>query len=192
MEEAKFVKVPIEISARHIHITQKDFLKLFGKKEPTLYKKIGQGQFAAKEVLEIRNGKRFIKNVRIVAPFREKNQVEISLTDAINLRIKPVIRMSGNLEGTPGLELVGPKGKLKLKKGAIVAQRHLHLNEKEAKKLGLRHRDVISILVRGKRAVLFGNVIVRVNKKFNACVHLDTDEGNACGISKKGIGYLSR
>lgn len=74
----------------------------------------------------------------------------------------------------------------------IVAQRHLHLNEGEAKKLSLKNGEIISVLIKGKRAVIFGGVVVRVNEKFNCCLHLDTDEGNACGITKKGRGFLPR
>lgn len=186
----KFIKVPIEISARHIHLSQNHFEKLFGKKEPSFYKKLGQSQFAAKERVVLKNGSREIKNVRLVAPFRKKTQVEISFTDAINLGIRPVLRLSGDLKGTPGIEIIGPEGKLELKGGAIIAKRHLHLSPNEAKELNLKHKDVVSVLVRGKRALLFGNVIVRVKDGYNMCVHLDTDEGNAAGILKKGIGYL--
>jgi len=190
MAKKSFIKTPIEISARHIHLTQFHFEKLFGKKEPTFYKKLGQSQFAAKETVTLRKGKKTIKNVRLVAPFRKKTQVELSFTDAINIGIKPVLRLSGNLKNTPGIELIGPKGRVYLKDGVIVAKRHLHLSPSEAQKIGLKHKDVVSILVKGKRALLFGNVIVRVKEGYNMCVHLDTDEGNAAGIFKKGVGYI--
>ena len=188
--EKNFIKIPIEVSARHIHITQFHFEKLFGKKEPAFYKQLGQSQYATKETLTLKNGKKEIKNVRLVVPFRKETQVELAYTDAINLNIKPVLRLSGCLRNTPGVELIGPKGKVKLQKGVIVAKRHIHLSPKEAEKLNLKHKDIVSVLVRGKRAILFGNVIVRVKEGFNMAMHLDTDEGNACGISQKGTGYI--
>lgn len=188
----KLIKVPIEVSARHIHLTKDDFKKLFGKTEPTFLKKLGQHQFSAKETVEIRNKNKSIKNVRVVVPFRDKTQVEISMTDAINLGIKPVIRVSGNHQGTPGIEIKGSKGKLKLKNGVIIAQRHLHINPKDAKKLGLKNKDIVWILLTGKRSLIFCNVVVRINPQYKTAVHLDTDEGNAAGIFKKGSGYLTK
>jgi len=192
MKEEKLIPIPVEISARHIHLTQKHFETLFGKKEPTFYRKLGQSQFACQEKVCLKNKDKEIKNVRLVAPFRKKSQVEISITDAFKLDIKPVIRVSGDLKGTPSITLIGPRGKVKLKEGVIVAQRHLHLNEGEAKKFSLKNGEIISVLIKGKRAVIFGGVVVRVNEKFNCCLHLDTDEGNACGITKKGRGFLPR
>lgn len=188
--EKKNIKVPIEISARHIHLAKKDFKTLFKKEEPGFFKKLNQHQFGAKETIEIRNKNKAIKNVRLVAPFRDKTQVEISITDAIYLGIKPAITMSGDLKNASAIEIRGSKGKLKLKHGAIVSQRHLHLNPEQAKKLGLKHKDIISILVEGKRKIVFGNVIVRIDPIYNLCVHLDTDEANAAGIFGKGVGYL--
>jgi len=188
--EKKIIKVPIEISARHTHLTSKDFKTLFKKSRPTFLKKLGQQQFSAEETVEIINKDKSIKRIRVVASFRDKTQVEISVTDAINLGIKPVIRISGSLKNTPAIEIKSPRGKLKIKEGVIVAQRHLHLNPNEAKKFGLKHKDIISVLAKGKRSVLFNNVVVRVSSQYNLCVHLDSDEGNAAGIFKKGTGYL--
>lgn len=184
------IKIPIEISARHIHLARKDFKTLFKKEEPVFLKKLNQQQFGAEETVEIRNGGKSIKNVRLVAPFRDKTQVEISMTDAFKLGIKPVVTMSGDLKNASAVEIIGPKGKLKLKRGAIVSQRHLHLNPEQAEKLGLKHKQIVSISVDGKRKIIFGNVIVRIDPIFNLCVHLDTDESNAAGISGKGFGYL--
>ena len=182
--------VPVEISARHIHLTQKHFQKLFGKKDPTPLRKLSQSQFAAKETVDLVFKDRVIKNVRIVYPFRKKTQVELSLTDAIHLKIKPVFRVSGDLKNTPGIKIVGPKGEINLKEGVIIPLRHLHLSPEEAKKLNLKNKEKVKIRILGKRALIFENVIVRVKKGFNLALHLDTDEGNAAGIPKKGKGIL--
>ncbi len=186
----EFIKTPIQVSARHIHLTKSDFKKLFGKNQPTISKEMGSHHFAAQETVEIKNKNKSIKNVRLVAPFRDQTQVEISISDAVNLGIKPVIRISGRLKNTPAIEIKGPKGKLRIKQGVIVAQRHLHLNPNKAKKLGLKNKDIVWVLVKGKRVVLLGSVIVRSDSRNNICVHLDSDEGNAAGIFKKGTGYL--
>jgi len=182
--------IPVEISARHIHLTQKDFEKLFGKKTPTPLRKLSQNQIAAKETVDLIYKNKSLKNVRIVYPFRQKTQVEISLTDAIYLNIKPVFRISGDLKNTPGIEIIGPKGKIKLKNGVIIPLRHLHISDKEAKKLKLKNKDKVKVKILGKRGLIFENVIVRVKKSYNLALHLDTDEGNACGIPKKGKGIL--
>ena len=184
------IVVPVEISARHIHLTQKHFQKLFGKKDPTPLRKLSQSQFAAKETVDLVFKDRVIKNVRIVYPFRKKTQVELSLTDAIHLKIKPVFRLSGDLKNTPGIKIVGPKGEINLKEGVIIPLRHLHVSPEEAKKLNLKNKEKVKIRILGKRALIFENVIVRVKKGFNLALHLDTDEGNAAGIPKKGKGIL--
>ncbi len=188
----EFIKTPIQVSARHIHLTKSDFKKLFGKNQPTISKEMGSHHFAAQETVEIKNKNKSIKNVRLVAPFRDQTQVEISISDAVNLGIKPIIRISGSLKNTPAIEIKGPKGTLKLKEGTIVVQRHLHLNLREAAKFGFKQGDIVSVLVDGKRRVIFGNVVVRITPGVKMRVHLDTDEGNAAGISKKGTGYVMK
>jgi len=190
------IKIPIEISARHIHLSQKDLEALFGGVPPGSYelKKLRQltqpCDFAASETLDIKIGESKLTNVRIVGPVREQTQIEISMTDAINLGIKPPIRISGNIKGSSGAVLIGPKGQIELKQGVIIAARHIHCGKDEAEELGLKNGDVISIRVEGERGVVFNNVKVRVRDDYKLCLHLDTDEGNAAGISKVGEGYL--
>ncbi len=185
-------KIPIEVSARHIHISQKDLEKLFGKGyELKKYKQLSQpSDFAAKEKLDIENSSRKIQNMRIVGPPRKKTQVELSATDAIRLKIKPIIRMSGNVKGTPGIFLIGPKAKIKIREGVIVPWRHIHCSPEEAKRLGLKDKEKVFVKVKGKRAITFHNVEVRVDENYRLCMHIDTDEGNAAGINKKTFGFL--
>ena len=122
--------IPIETSARHIHITQEDFETLFGPgTKPTFAKELSQpGQYACKERLTVVGPKGRFEKVVILGPCRKETQVEISVTDARRLGIKSVIRQSGDLEGTPGCTLIGPKGKIELSRGVIVAKRHIHMN----------------------------------------------------------------
>ncbi len=185
-------EIPIEISARHIHISQKDLEALFGegyqlKKESQLTQ---PSDFAAEEKVTIETGEKKIDKVRIVGPPREETQVELSLTDTISLGVDPEVRISGNIEGTSGVTLIGPEGKVELKKGLIVPQRHIHCNSKQADEFDLKDGSLISVKVEGKRAVTFHNIKVRVGEDYNLCLHLDTDEGNACGIKKTGKGEI--
>ncbi|PIQ92293.1 MAG: propanediol utilization protein [Parcubacteria group bacterium CG11_big_fil_rev_8_21_14_0_20_39_14] len=177
--------VPIEVSARHVHLSKKDLEALFGfgyklKKMRNLSQ---PGFFAAKEVIGIERGNQKIADVRILGPLRKRTQIELSLTDVVNLGIKNPTR-------NPGITIIGPKGKMNIKKGAIVAWRHIHLGPEEARKLGLKNGGSVSIKTKGKRALIFNNVLVRIDKNFKKSVHLDTDEGNAAGITKKGKGTL--
>ncbi len=185
-------RIPIEISARHIHLSQKDIDILFGENyQLKKFKDLTESpEFAAQETLDIfYNGKR-ISGVRIIGPSRNETQVEISLTDAINLGLNPPIKVSGDLEGTPGLVLIGSRGKVELKKGVIIAWRHIHCNPHEAEKLGFKDRMMVSVKCGGDKGLTFHNVIIRVDQDDKLCMHLDTDEGNAAGIIKRGEGEL--
>jgi len=185
-------KIPVEISARHIHLSQEDLERIFGKGyELKKMKQLTQpSDFAAKETLDIKVGEKILKNVRIVGPVREKTQVELSTTDSIFLGIKVPFRLSGNIEGTPGAVLIGPQGEIEIKEGLIIPIRHLHANFVEAKELGIKDGEEVSIKIEGERALVFHKVKVRVKENYALCVHLDTDEGNAAGIDKKTEGIL--
>jgi len=186
-------KIPIEISARHIHLCQRHLEKLFGKgyKLKKLKNLSQPGDFSAKETVIIKAGKREIRKVRIVGPLRKETQVELSKTDAVNLKINPPILLSGNLKKSAGgVVLVGPKGKVFLKKGVIIAKRHIHCHPKEAADLGLKDKDEVSLRVKGERGITFHNVAIRIKDNYKLCCHLDTDEGNAAGINKKSFGFI--
>jgi putative phosphotransacetylase len=189
------MKVTIEASARHVHLCQKDLEKLFGKNyQLKPLKKLSQAlDFAAREVVVLKNGKNMISNVRIVGPVRRVSQVEITYTEARKLGVKGVLRVSGNIKNTPGIQLIGPKGKVQLKEGVMVAQRHLHVPEKLAQKLGLRQNQKVQVQVKGKRALIFNEVTVRISPNFKWRLHLDTDEANAASIGldeKSNIGEV--
>lgn len=182
------IKVPIEISARHLHLSEADCEKIFGKGyELKKLKDLTQPcDFASKETLEIRVGHKRISNVRVVGPIREATQVELSLTDAIYLGITPPVRISGDIKESAGAFLIGPEGRVELKEGVIIAQRHLHASTTEGKKLKLKDGGTISAKIEGERALVFKNIKVRIRKDYRLCLHLDTDEGNAAGINRKG------
>jgi putative phosphotransacetylase len=183
--------IPIEVSARHIHISQKDIESLFGKDYILKkFKNLTQiGEFASTDKIIIKSKDREL-SVRIVGPIRKETQVEISLTDAIFLGINPPIRKSGNLEKTPGVFLINSKKKININKGVIVPLRHIHCNLEEAKKLGIKNGQFVSVRIKGERGLIFDKVKVRVDKKYKLSMHIDTDEANAAGINKIGKGYL--
>ncbi len=179
--------IPIEVSARHIHLSQKDLDKLFSKNYSLkIFKKLSQVEmFAAKEKVKSLNF-----DLRIVGPVRKESQIEISKTEAIKFGINAELKLSGDLKNVRTfLEVQGPKGKINVK--VIVAKRHLHCSKQEAKKLNLKNNQKVSVKILNERALIFENVIVRVADNFNLACHIDTDEANACGLGKVcGIGEL--
>lgn len=185
-------KVLIEVSARHIHLSQDHLEKLFGGGyELTKLKDLSQpSDFAAKETVEIKVGSCVFPEVRIVGPVREKTQAEFSITDIISCGVKPTIRESGDLENSCGAVLRGPAGEVDLKEGVIVPHRHLHASPEEAKELGVKEGDLVSLKIEGKRGLTLHNIKVRINEDYRMAVQIDTDEGNAAGINKKGEGIL--
>ncbi len=187
----KKIKVPVEISARHVHLKKEDFEKLFGKnKKLEPIKKLSQpGEFASKNKVEITNGKEKL-NARVLGPLREHSQIEMSLTDAYTLKLNPLpkVRLSGDTHGTVNVIVKGPKSQVKIP--AIIAQRHLHCSEEQAKKLKLKDHQIVSVKIQGQRKITFHNIILRISKKYDLSVHLDTDEANAAGISEKTFGEI--
>ncbi len=176
-------QIPIGVSNKHIHLSRKDMDLLFGEgSELTPIKDLGQpGQYACAEVLTVKGPKGEFGRVRVLGPLRPETQVELSKTDARTLGIKAPIRESGVLDGTPGVELIGPNGSVVLDKGAIVALRHIHMTPEIAKEWGLKDKDIVDVKVNGgERAGILGNVLVRVSDKYALEMHVDTDEANAC------------
>lgn len=175
-------RVPVEVSARHCHLNQKDIDRLFGSGyKLKILKMISQpGQYAAQEEIKIKGPKGEL-NLRIVGPARTKTQIELSVTECYRLGIKPVLRISGSVSGTPGAVLIGPKGQIEIKQGVIVTQRHIHLSVSEAKKWKLKNLQLVSVKIKGSRGLIFDQVVVRVASKHKKSFQIDTDEANACG-----------
>jgi putative phosphotransacetylase len=185
-------EILVEVSARHIHLSQSDLEVLFGKgyKLKPLRKLSQADDFAAEEKLDLKINDKEIKGLRIIGPVRGKSQIEISQSDAIALGVNASLRISGDLDGTPGATLIGPQGSLELKEGLIIAKRHLHANPEEAQSLGLSDGEIIALEIKGERGLIFNQVIVRVSRDYSLALHLDTDEGNAAGITKEGRGII--
>ena len=175
----------VNVSARHLHITQSDLEKLFGSgAELTVYRWLYQpGEFASEQTVNLVGPRRrMIERVRILGPTRAATQVELSFTDAIALGIDAPVRGSGSAEGTPGCIVIGPAGVLELKDGVIRAQRHVHMPPADAEYYGFQHGQYVRLRVESSITTTFESVLCRVDPKFLLEVHLDTDEGNACDL----------
>jgi len=176
----------VEASGRHVHLSRKELDALFGTGyELTKAKDLSQpGQYASKERLTVVGPKGAFHNVVILGPVRKESQVEVSLTDCLQLGVKAPIRESGDIEGTPGIVLVNGDKSVSLDKGLIVAKRHVHMTPEDAEKLGVKNHDIVKVKVEGARPLVFDDVVIRVSPKFATYMHIDYDEANACGFSK--------
>ena len=186
-------KILIEVSARHVHVTTEDLETLFGKGyQLTPKKDLSQpGQYAAAERVDLVGPRSTLKNVSILGPVRAASQVEVSMSDARTLGLNPSIRESGNIDGTIGVQLVGPAGTVTLDKGLIVAKRHVHLTPEAAEAQGVVNGQVVGVKVHtDDRSMTFGDVVIRVSEKFAPAMHIDTDEANAAGITSTAWGEI--
>src|SRR5687768_16130323 len=175
----------VNVSARHMHVTPADLEVLFGlgaklTKLKDLYQ---QGEFASEQLVTIVGPRqRIIPNVRILGPTRNITQIELSYTDGIYLGLDLPLRISGDIEGTAGCTVLGPKGALNLSKGVIRAARHVHMSTADMDYYGVKDGDSMKLKITGPCGVTFDNLRVRYHPKVILEVHIDTDEGNACDL----------
>lgn len=179
-------KIPVGISARHVHVSKEDLELLFGPEhELTPIKDLSQpGQFAADERVTLVGPKGVIQKVRILGPTRKATQVEISRTDCYALGVLAPVRESGDIDGTPGIVIVGPYGPVKINQGVIVAKRHIHFTTEDAKEFGVKDGQRVMVKTQGERPLIFDDVVARVRDDFALDLHLDTDEANAAGLNQ--------
>ena len=185
-------KILVEVSARHIHVTDEQLEVLFGKGyKLTVKKELSQpGQFVSNERGRIVGPKGEVKT-SILGPTRKAAQVEIALTDARTIGVEAMVRESGDIAGTNGVKVIGPAGELDLTEGLIAAKRHIHMTPADAEKFGVKSGDIVSVKVNTDgRSVVFGDTVVRVREDFALAMHVDTDEGNAAGISGSAEGEI--
>jgi len=176
----------VQTSSRHMHVCRADMDVLFGPGTELTFDRplFQEGNFAAKETVTIVGPRsRIISNLRILGPMRKQSQVELAFTDAIMLGFNDLpVRLSGNLAGTPGAVIIGPKGVVELKEGVIRAAIHAHMNPSEAAYFGVRQGDMMKLRIGGPSGLTFNNVHVRIDPTSRLNVHMDTDEANACGL----------
>ena len=179
-------RLQVHASARHMHVSREDLDRLFGPGyELTVDRPLPQpGNFAARETVTLIGPRsRLISNLRILGPLRQRSQIELAFTDAVSLGYDDLpIRLSGNLDGTPGALVMGPKGIVELPDGLIRAAMHVHMNPREAAHYGVKQGDVMKLRIGGDAPVTFERVHVRVDPHSLLDVHMDTDEANACGL----------
>jgi putative phosphotransacetylase len=178
-------EIPLEVSNRHVHLSQKDLDSLFGEGyQLTKIKDLSQpGQHACKEILTICGPNGAIEKVRIIGPVRSKTQVEILEGDCYKLGVTAQARLSGELQGTRGITIIGPKGSVQTTEGLIVAQRHLHMTSEDAKRFDVHDGQIVSIQIDGLRGGIYNNVAIRANNESALACHIDTEEANAMKVN---------
>ena len=183
-QKEKSEGIKVGVSARHVHLSQKDLETLFGEgHELTPKKALMGGQFAAEEcVTLVSPSLRTIEGVRVLGPVRKQSQIEISRTDTFKLKVSPPVRPSGELKGSAPMALVGPKGSVFLNEGCIIANRHIHMDPATAEKYGVVDNDLVDVQIDNSKPTTFYNVQVRVHESFTPEMHIDTDDANACAI----------
>ena len=178
--------VPVAVSNRHVHLDAQTTEALFGPGyTPQKQKDLSQpGQYACREVVTLEGPKGSLP-LRVLGPARKETQVELSVTDAIRVGVPPVVRLSGDLAGTPGVALTGPVGTVRLRRGVIVAARHLHISAEQATVYGLADGDMVRLSAEGPRGVVLENVVVRAGDGHELEAHIDFDEAN-CALIGSG------
>ncbi len=187
--------IPAGVSVKHCHLTKEHFKILFGQDaEPKRVKDIKQpGFYAAEECIDVKGPKGVLKKIRLVAPYRDHTQIELAATDAMAIGLNPPVRESGDVKGSAGCTLIGPKGQVDIREGVIIAQRHLHFSPSEAQSLGIASGEVVRVRAGagGGRSVVFEDVIVRVGPKYSLEFHVDTDEANTAGIKTGDVVHIA-
>ncbi len=182
--------VELEASGRHVHVTKQQAQALFGHGLTPKRPLSQPGQFLSNERVTVIGPKGQFENVAVLGPEREEAQVEISFTDARSLGLNPPVRLSGNIEGSPGAILKTERSQVNLQQGVIVAQRHIHMTPEDAKRMGVVDKQTVRLQVFTQRPLIFEDVQIRVSPKFATYVHLDYDEANACGFVAGDLGRI--
>lgn len=184
-------KIRVEASGRHVHLSEADAVKLFGSAQLTLDRNLSQtGQYLSKEKVTLLGPKGVLHSVAVLGPCRGKTQVEVSMTDAKTLGIKPVIRDSGCLEGASDIVIAVGGKVVEAKNAAIVARRHLHVSEIEGRALNVEDNSIVAVTVFGLRRTTFHDVLVRIHPSYSLSLHLDYDEANAVGLTPDSYGLI--
>lgn len=180
LEQSPYL-IPVGISARHIHLQREHVEKLFGPGHHlTPIKSLSQpGQYASEEMVEVIGPKGKPVKLRVLGPERPKTQIEVSLSDSRSLGIIPPVRTSGDIVGTPGIKIRGPKGEIEISEGVIIADRHVHMTPEDARWYGVRNGERVKVLIEGEKGGIMENVTVRVTSTSSLDFHIDTDDANA-------------
>ena len=186
-------RIPVAVSARHVHLTRATLDTLFGKDHELQIKHMlsQPGQFAAVETVSLLGPRGRIDHVRVLGPPRDADQIELSRSDEMTLGLDAPLRVSGDLLQTPGIQMIGPAGYVRIDHGVVTAVRHIHMSPADASHFGVRNGQRVRVAVYSNgRDLVFGDVVVRVSPKYRLELHLDTDEGNAAGVSQDATAKL--
>lgn len=176
-------RVVVGVSNRHAHLSKEDLKTLFGLDAMTVFKPVRQpGEFAAEQIVAIHGPKSSFAKVRLMGPCRPRSQVELSRTDCVALGIDAPITQSGHLDNAGPIEIEGPKGRILLEHGAMIAARHLHLGPSHAAALAVADQDLVRVRIDGVRGGIMDNLIIRIKPEWVPEIHLDTDEANALNL----------
>ena len=186
--------IEVEASGRHVHLSREAVDVLFGPgHELTWARDLSQpGQFACQERVTVTGPKGSLTKVAVLGPERSESQVELSMTDALALGIKAPVRQSGQIRGSAPIVISTDRGALELSEGAIVAARHIHMTPEDARRYGLKDKDMVSVKVFGKRPVVFDHTMLRVSDAFQTRMHIDYDEANACGYTPGTLAMIMK
>ena len=184
--------VELEASGRHVHVTKEQAQILFGH-DLTEKRPLSQpGQYLSGERVTVVGRKGRLERVAVLGPCRREAQVELSATDAVSIGVDAPVRLSGQVEASAPVTLIGPCGCVELRQGAIVAQRHIHMTPEDAALQGVSHGDTVRLRTMTGRPLVFEQVAVRVSPDYRTYAHLDFDEANACGFQKGDLGMILR
>lgn len=177
------MKVVLGVSNRHVHLTKETYNILFGDEPLNVVKELKQpGQFASDKFVTLKNNDRKIERVRVLGPLRKYNQIEISKTDSYLLKLNPPVRNSGDVKKSEKITLISSNAEVNLEEGCIIANRHIHLTEEDARKYNLLGKEKVSIKIEGEKSGILNDVYLRVAEASSFELHLDTDDGNAFGL----------
>jgi len=184
--------IRVAVSAHHVHLSKEHVAALFGAGHAlTVLKRLYiESQYACEETVDLNGPKGQVERVRVLGPERSRTQVEISRTEEFELGMDAPVRRSGDLDGTPGITLVGPAGRLELTEGVICAMRHIHMTPDDAAEYGVRAGDKVLVAVGGDRELIFGDVLIRVHPLYKLEMHIDTDEANAADLPQISEGHI--
>lgn len=173
------MRVSIGVSNRHVHLCLEDYKLLFGDIELTKRNDLKQpGQYASNQLLTIKGEKGEIENVRVLGPLRSYTQVEVSKTDSYKLGVNPPIRSSGDLKNAAAITLIGPAGQI-TRNACIIANRHIHVDQKIIKKYGLEGLKKVAVKVNTIKGGIMTNVFLKETEEAYFEMHIDTDDANA-------------
>lgn len=169
--------IKARVSNRHVHLTKETYDMLFDGELEKVYDLNQIGQFASNKFLTIKNGDKILEKVRVLGPFRNYDQIEISKRDARHLGVNPPVRRSGDVKGSAIITLVTDKNEITTE-GLIIANRHVHMSPSDAIKYGVIDKQMVKIKIEGDKSGII-DAEVKVSDDGYYELHLDTDDANA-------------